>query len=135
MIAFTKFSEDPNARHATVMIDPRRVESCSVGKSPIAHGGIMETLTITMQSGTVHVVYGDTSNYLQIERSMAITEVPDDVSGFEVADVLAKEISWHEDHPDKSLSIEYQKGFVNGLIHARQTIGSMQSAIGADELN
>lgn len=129
MIAFTKFSEDPNARHATVMIDPRRVESCSVGKSPIAHGGIMETLTIAMQSGIVHVVYGDMNNYLQIERAIAITELPDDVSGLEVADVLAKEIAWHESNPDTSLSTEYRKGFVNGMIHARQTIGDMRSAI------
>ena len=131
MIAFTKFNEDPNARFGTVMIDPQRVESCTVGEHKIAHGGIAHTLTIVMQSGLTHIVYGGMSDYLKIEKFLSVQDLGD-VSGFEVSDFLAKKIAWHEQNPDKSLSDEYRKGFVSGLIHARQTVGDMQNAMGIE---
>ncbi len=34
--------------------------------------------------------------------------------------LIAKEILWHEQNPDRALSKEYQKGFINGMIHLRQ---------------
>ena len=80
MISFTVFSEDPNARRTTIMIDPNRVESCAIGESRIADGSTAKTLAIVMQSGTVHVVYGDMSNYLQIERSISAENSVDDAS-------------------------------------------------------
>ncbi|TXH46244.1 MAG: hypothetical protein E6Q97_29980 [Desulfurellales bacterium] len=132
MIAFTEFSEDPNARHAVVMINPEKVESCAIGTHKIAHGGTAETLTFTMMSGDTHTVYGSMKDYAKIERLLFSVESDDDVTGFEISDFLAKEISWHESNPDTTLSAEYQKGFIKGLTHAKQIISDMQALIGVE---
>ena len=134
MLAFTKFSEDPDARFGTVMIDENRIESCTIGEHKMARGAVANTLTIVMQSGVVHVVYGGMSDYLKIENSTSFepADATVDVTGFEVSDFLAKEIAWHEQNADESLSTDYRRGFVNGLIHARNTVSDMQSAMGVD---
>lgn len=50
----------------------------------------------------------------------------------EAVELIGKEILWHEQNPDKALSKEYQKGFVNGMIHVRQLLGSAASAVSQD---
>lgn len=134
MLAFTKFSEDPDARFGTVMIDESRIESCTISEHKMARGAVANTLTIVMQSGTTHVVYGGMSDYLKIENSISFepASAASDVTGFEVSDFLSKEIARHEQHTDESLSTDYKKGFVNGLIHARRTVSDMQQAMGID---
>ena len=41
----------------------------------------------------------------------------------EIMQILGKEIMWCEENPDRVLSAEYRKGFINGLIQARNLIG------------
>lgn len=42
------------------------------------------------------------------------------------AELIALEIKWCEENPDKAFSAEYRKGFINGLIQARYILGNMQ---------
>lgn len=43
----------------------------------------------------------------------------------EVIEIVGKEILWHEGNADKQLSMAYQKGFINGMIHIRQLLGQI----------
>lgn len=43
--------------------------------------------------------------------------------------LIAKEILWHEQNPDRALSKEYQKGFINGMIHLRQLLGEVHAIV------
>lgn len=43
--------------------------------------------------------------------------------------LIAKEILRHEQNPDRALSKEYQKGFINGMIHLRQLLGEVHAIV------
>lgn len=42
---------------------------------------------------------------------------------------IDKDARWHLENPDRALSKEYQKGFVNGLIQAKYLIGEVRRAV------
>lgn len=47
----------------------------------------------------------------------------------EAIDVIGKEVLWHEQHQDRRLAKPYRTGFINGLIHARQVLASVNDAV------